>query len=450
MNLQLHLLNRITWVAVLCLLVIASVLLYQSHLQAVQNSQRMADSVSKQLEAQLLLRIAGIGRATAFPDFEFWKQSAKQMGVCLSYEAKDQMTAHNLCTGSKLVEASWPSWFENTYQWAFKPGVPVVRAVNAQGRGYGTLTVTTSAELEVADAWQQTSSLMALSAVTVFAVCLLVYLTIRRALTPTQTIVQGLATLQSGQLAYRLPDFELTEWQKIAAAINQLAATQQRLLDERQNLLVKLINLQELERRTLARELHDEFGQCLAAINAVATSIKQSVTTQAPELRDDVEHIGRITQHMLTGVRSMLGRLRPAEFDELGLAVSLNALIAGWNSRCGGKTQYRFTVFGDCASLSECQALTFFRIIQECLTNVAKHAAATQVSVILRIAQASVVLTVADDGVATRLPFAPSAGIGLLGIRERVTAANGQLNLAIAEPHGLIVEVSLPLANPDH
>ncbi len=445
MNLKLHLLTRIALVAVLCLLVIAGFLLHKSHQQAEQNSQQLADAVSKQLESQLLLRNAGIGRATAFPDFEFWKQSDHQKGVCLSYIAKEGETPRSICTGVALVDAPLPSWFEYAYRRTFKPGETVVRLVTAQGRNYGSLTVTPSAELEIAEAWHQISSLMALSVVTIFAVCILVYLTISRALKPTQTLVEGLAKLESGQLAYRLPSFELEEWQKIAAAINQLASSQQQLLDERQTLLVKLINLQEQERRSLARELHDEFGQCLAAINAVASSIKQTAQIQAPDLINDAEHIGRITLRMLAGVRSMLGRLRPAEFDEMGLAASLNALIAGWNSSGDGKTVYRLKVIGDCARLSECQALTLFRITQECLTNIAKHAAATQVSVTLLITTDTVQLTVADDGVAASLPFSSSVGIGLLGIRERITAMKGQLNLAIAEPHGLIVEALLPL-----
>ena len=445
MNLKLHLLSRIALVAVLCLLVIGMYLLYKSHQQAEQYNQQIADSAAKQLEAQLLLRNAGIGRATVFPDFEFWKHSGPQPGICLTYLPADQMQQRSLCNGSKLANAEWPLWFEHAYRWIFKPESQVIRPINVQGRHYGTLTVTPSAEMEIAEAWRQTNSLMALSAVTVLAVCILVYLTISRALKPTQTIVEGLMELESGRLAYRLPSFELDEWQKIAAAINQLASSQQLLLNERQTLLVKLIDLQEQERRSLARELHDEFGQCLAAINAVATSIKQTAEIQAPDLVNDAEHIGRITMHMLAGVRGMLGKLRPAEFDEMGLAASLNALIAGWNSTSGDKTCYRLNLTGDCASLSESQALTLFRITQECLTNIAKHASASQVSVTLLIDQNTALLTVADDGIATALPLASSMGIGLLGIRERVLAISGQLNFAIAEPHGLVVEVSMPL-----
>lgn len=444
MNLQLHLLNLIAGVAVGCLLVIAAYLLFQSHRQAEQNSQRMADVVSKQLEAQLLLRIAGIGRGTAFPDFEFWKQSGNQPGVCLTYVTSDEAMPRSICNGMGIMSDSWPAWFNAAYRWAFKPGASVLRAVSVQGRDYGSLTVAPSAEPEIAKAWQQTSSLLTLSAVTIFAVCLLVYLTINRALAPTQTIVEGLKALESGQLAYRLPSFALHEWHKIATAINQLAASQQQLLDERRTLLVKLINLQEQERCTLARELHDEFGQCLAAISAGATSIKQTAQIQAPDLLDDAERISRITQHILAGVRGMLNRLRPAELDELGLAASLHSLVAGWNGS-GDNTGYRLQLIGDCARLSETQALTVFRIAQECLTNIAKHATASQVSVTLRIEPFTVWLQIADDGVATNLPFPPSAGIGLLGIRERITALEGQLNLTIAEPHGLIVEAVLPL-----
>ncbi len=445
MNLQLHLLYRIAMVALLCLLVIASYALYQSHRQAEQTTKQMADGLGKQLESQLMLIEAGIGQINPFPDFELWKQTGSQPGVCVAYAATDSAMSHSVCTGAKPIEADWPAGFETVYRRIFNPGWQAVRSIVSRGRIYGSLTVTPSAELEIAEAWNKTRSLMALSTVTVLAVCLLVYLSISRALRPAQTIVAGLEDMEAGHLAYRLPSFELNEWQRIAAAVNQLAASQQQLLEERQKLVVKLINLQEEERRYLARELHDEFGQCLAAINAVAAAIKQTAAQQCPDLIDEADHISRITAHMLDGVRDLLGRLRPAEFDELGLTASLNSLVAGWNSRGGGKTRYRLSINGDCAALREAQAVTLFRIAQECLTNIAKHAVASSVSICLAISPEAAILIVEDDGIATELPFADAAGIGLLGIRERVAALHGQLSLAIAEPHGLIVEVRLPM-----
>jgi signal transduction histidine kinase len=444
MNLQLHLLSRIAAVALACLLVIASYALYQSHRQAEQATRQMAESLGKQLESQLMLTNAGIGQINPFPDFELWKQTGGLTGVCVAYAAADNAVSRSLCIGTKPSKADWPACFEKAYRRIFDPGLKSVRPITSHGAVYGSLTVTPSTELEIADAWNKTRSLMMLSTVTVSAVCLMVYLSISRALRPAKTIVAGLEDMETGSTG-RLPVFELNEWRRIGLAINRLVDSQQQLLEERQKLAVKLINLQEEERRYLARELHDEFGQCLAAINAVASSIKHTAAQQCPDLVDEAEHISRITAHMLDSVRNLLGQLRPAEFDELGLPASLNSLVAGWNGRSGGKPRYQLSISGDCASLSEAQAVALFRIAQECLTNIAKHAAASSVSINLTINQEAAVLTIEDDGIAAELPFANTGGIGLLGIRERVNALHGRLNLAIAAPRGLIVEAWLPV-----
>lgn len=447
MNLQLHLLSRIVAVALLCLLAIAAYALYQSHAQAERTSQQLAQSAAKQLESQLLRINAGIGLNNPFPDFEFWKQTGAQPGICLLYAPADNSLSRSLCHGTKPAEVDWPTVFERYYRQLFQPGLPVLHTIELCGSTYGTLTLTPSAELEIAQAWKQTLSLLTLSSVTVFAVCLLVYLSIRRALQPAQAIVSGLAQMESGHLAYRLPAFELNEWQRLATAINQLAGSQQQLLEERQGLVVKLIQLQEQERRYLARELHDEFGQCLTAINAVATSIKQTASQQCPEVITEAEQIKRIVEQMLKTVRDLLSRLHPAEFDELGLAASLNSLIAGWNGRSGSKTRYQLSINGDCARLTEAQAVALFRIAQECLTNIAKHAQASKVDIQLTVTAEAVVLSIADDGIARQLPFTDGVGIGLLGIRERLTGLRGQLQLAIAQPHGLIVKAWLPMTD---
>ncbi|MBL6985919.1 MAG: sensor histidine kinase [Methylobacter sp.] len=445
MNLQFHLLFRITVVALMCLLTTAAYVLYHSDRQAGQATQSTAESLGKQLEFQLLSINAGFGQAKRFPDFDLWKQTGSVPGICVRFVSADSAAAHNLCNGAKQSNRSRPDGFEAFYRRFLNPGFEVTRPIAFNGRVYGSLTVTLNAEMEIAQAWENIRSLLGLSAITVLAVCLLVYLSISRALRPAQVIVAGLESMEKGDLNCRLPSFELIEWRRTAEAINRLAASQQQLLTERQKLAVKLINLQEEERRYLARELHDEFGQCLAAIGAVAASIAQTAERQCPALVDEADHISRISQHMMDSVRGLLGRLRPAELDELGLAASLNSLVAGWNSRSGGKIRYQLDITGDCSSLPETLAVTLFRITQECLTNIAKHSEATNANLTLAVTADAVALTVKDDGIAAELPFAESPGIGLLGIRERVTARHGRLALAIAEPHGLIVEAWLPI-----
>jgi len=449
MNLQFQLLSRITVVALMCLLATAATVLHHSSRQARQSTRITAESLGKQLELQIFRISAGVGQANQFPDFDLWKQTGSVPGICVRFISTDN-AARSLCNGSKLSGLNWPDSFEAFYRRFLNPGFEITRAIIFNGRVYGLLTVTPSAEMEIAQAWENIRSLLGLSVMTVLAVCLLVYLSISRALQPARIIIAGLESMEKGNLACRLPAFELIEWQRTATAINQLAASQQQLLAERHKLAVKLINLQEEERRYLARELHDEFGQCLAAINAVAASIAQTAEQQCPALVDEADHISRITRHMMASVRELLRRLRPAELDELGFAAGLNSLISGWNARNGGKIHYHLSITGDCALLPEPLTVTLFRITQECLTNIAKHSAAANAKVILEITTDAITLTVKDDGIATELPFTEGQGIGLLGIRERVTALYGRLTLAIAQPHGLIIEAWLPIRSiPD-
>lgn len=444
MNLQFHLLFRIALVALICLLATAAFVLYHSERQAKQSVQITAESLGKQLQLQLILNNAGLGLTNQFPDFSLWKQTGNAPGICIRFVATDNAAARSLCNGSKLSDLYWPAEFENFYRWLFNPGFETSRPITFNGRVFGSLTVTPSAEMEIAQAWDNICSLFGLSLMTVLAVCLLVYISISRALHPARTIVAGLESMGKGNLAYRLPSFELNEWQRTASAINQLAASQQQLLGEHQKLAVQLINFQEDERRYLARELHDEFGQCLTAINAVAASIAQTSEEQCPALASEADQICRMTQHMMDSVRELLVRLRPAGLDELGLSASLNSLVSGWNARSAGKIRVKLNITGSCELLAEPLTVTLFRITQECLTNVAKHSAAANVMITLIVTCGAVVLTIKDDGIAAVLPFAENSGIGLLGIRERVTAQHGRLTLAIAQPHGLVVEAWLP------
>ncbi|QSA98509.1 sensor histidine kinase [Methylococcus sp. EFPC2] len=443
MNLQLHLLTRIAAAAMACLLAAAGLSLYRSDRQARLATEHAAETLVRQLERQLLKAGTGIGTADAFPDFEAWQNNPTGSGACIAYAPADASEPRRLCNLATPQTGKVPSGFETIYRLFLTPGVSVARPVVYHRRQYGLLSVIPSVEWELAEAWSKLRSLMELSAATVLAVCLLVYLSISSALRPAGIIVAGLERMRRGNLDYRLPAFSLNEWRYIAEAVNQLAASHQRLLSERQALAVKLMGLQEEERRYLARELHDEFGQCLTAINALALSMTQGADRQCPELSGEAQQIRTYTQHMLDNIRNLLRRLRPAELDELGLAASLDSLIAGWRQRSRGTTDYRLSLTGDCTALPEPLAIALFRVIQECLTNVAKHAEATHVRVELSVSATEASLRVTDDGSATEIPA--SYGIGLLGMRERIAALHGTMKLAIASPHGLIVEACLPL-----
>ncbi|WKJ91585.1 sensor histidine kinase [Methylomonas montana] len=448
MNLKLHLLSRITAVALICLLATIAYVLHFSGQQSATLAQNTLMSLAKQLEFQLLSIGAGDRPTKPFPDFDLWKQTGSEPGICVRYQSIDGNTTRSLCKGIDLPSHQWPRAFEMLYRQLFKPDFSKERQVVYNHQVYGVLTVSVSTEMAMARAWENVRHLFGLSLITVTSVCLLVYLTVSRSLRPAQAIVAGLKRLSLGELSYRLPDFELIEWRQTAEAINRLANNQQQLLDERQKLAVMLMNLQEEERRHLARELHDELGQCLTAIRAVAASVTQTAERQCPQLIPEAEQIGRFTQVMQNSVRDLLTQLRPAELDELGLEASLRSLVARWNQLDHGITRYSLKIAGDSMPLPEATAISLFRIAQEAISNIAKHASANRADLSLTIDTDNILMTIEDDGVANSLNFANRSGIGLLGMRERVLALNGQFSLQIAEPHGLIIQIRLPLLSP--
>jgi DNA-binding NarL/FixJ family response regulator len=269
MNLQFHLLSRIALVAFLCLLVTTAYVLHHSDRQARQATQSTAESLSKQLEFQLLRNNAGFNQANRFPDFDLWKQTGSAPGICVRFTATDSAAERSLCNGVKLANLNYPAGFGVFYQKVLNPGIEQTRAIAFNGRVYGILTVTASAEMEIAQAWENIHSLLGLSAMTVMAVCLLVYLSISRALRPARIIVAGLESMEK-ELAYRLPPFELNEWQRIAKAINQLASSQQQLLGERQKELISRIKQRDAKAKILVFSMHQNPSFAVQASRAGA------------------------------------------------------------------------------------------------------------------------------------------------------------------------------------
>src|SRR5258708_26763243 len=176
-------------------------------------------------------------------------------------------------------------------------------------------------------------------AVAMVGLCVLVYAALADALPPARAIRAGLERLAAGDLSARLPSFDLAELSAVGNVFNQLAGRRETTLEERKALTQRLIVVQDEERQHLARELHDEFGQCLAAISAVAASAGQTARQECPALLSECQSIARTAAHMMDALRGALLRLRPPDIDELGLAASLEGLVAGWNRR-GGDTRF--------------------------------------------------------------------------------------------------------------
>jgi signal transduction histidine kinase len=208
----------------------------------------------------------------------------------------------------------------------------------------------------------------------------------------------------------------------------------------------RLLTVQEEERRHLARELHDELGQVLATINCHLHAAKGAAGAAAlPRL----EACGKLLQHAGEQVRSLALELRPALIDVLGLEATLRWLAERHQQRTGCAVGVAGHLSG--GPLPPDLAIACFRVVQEALTNVARHAAARDVSLVLGQTEAALEVAVRDDGVGfdvgpTRQRAARRGSLGLLGMAERVQLLGGGLCVESRPGCGTLVRASFPLA----
>ena len=224
------------------------------------------------------------------------------------------------------------------------------------------------------------------------------------------------------------------------------------LVDNRM-LAQQYVRVQESEWRSLARELHDELGQYLNAIKIDAVGIRRAAAGNNPDCERGAVSIVSSVDHVHVVVTDMIRRLRPVGLDELGLAAALEHCVNGWRRRLE-PTRIVFEAEPDLEQLGELLNVTVFRLVQEGLTNVSKHAHANHVEV--RVARArrpsgervELVVSVRDDGVGTNTSQR-TGGLGLVGMRERVEALGGQLALHSAPGKGFSFTAHLPLETGD-
>jgi signal transduction histidine kinase len=241
-------------------------------------------------------------------------------------------------------------------------------------------------------------------------------------------------------LALSLAWFAWRRWRQLQVTQKELEQT----LTENRLLSQKYLLVQEEERRNLARELHDELGQCLNAIKLDAVSICELSKGIQREIERSAGSIVEISNHVYEVVRSMMQRLRPAALDALGLRDAVADLVDQWRRR-NPSVMCAFESDGDLSELGELTNITVYRLVQECLTNVTKHSGATHVYVgVARVGSGEVRATVRDNG-RGRDATAKRSGLGLVGLRERVEALHGHLELGGAPGAGMHVTAWLPV-----
>ncbi|MBE9532634.1 MAG: PAS domain-containing protein [Proteobacteria bacterium] len=235
---------------------------------------------------------------------------------------------------------------------------------------------------------------------------------------------------------------DITEHKQAEAAQNQLRET--RLLAQHMS------DAQEIERRHLARELHDELGQCLTAIKTDAVLIRNRTEESEPKVFASAQAIIDVASHIYDVVHNMITRLRPSPLDDLGLVPTLKEAISAWQQR-QPDIDFKLNLSGQLESLNEAMNMTVFRVVQESITNAVRHAEASEMIISVTNEFDSengqqLVLDISDNGKGMEVQdFHSDVDFGLLGMRERAHSLGGQFQLTSALGEGLTIHITLPL-----
>ncbi len=338
-----------------------------------------------------------------------------------------------------------PAWFLRAMDIASPAMHETRRRVFMHGRVIGEMVVTPDPTYEIAEIWDDTVGLMGLVGVFFLVVNGMVYWAVGRALRPVDRVQAALTEIEQGNLDARLPLFKLPELAGIGLKFNTMASTLQLSVQSNHRLTQQIIRLQEDERKNLARDLHDEIGQYLTAINIDAMAIIKS--RKISDARVSAEAIADITQQLMDMVHHLLQRLRPGLLDELGLAPALQDLVYTWRQRNRAiSTSVRIP--DDLGAIDETTAIAAYRIVQECLTNISRHSHARRVTLNLSRRADRLVLQVEDDGRGFDLAEI-TEGYGLAGIRERVQGLRGKFDLKTALGEGTMLTMEIPCAGEE-
>ena len=353
-------------------------------------------------------------------------------GEIISVTHKNQQTHH---------QEKPPHWFVSLVEGQHPKAE---HTITAFGGKQLTLIIQANPLDEITEVWHESiaffSSLLLLTLITFLAV----NLAFNKALKSIAIIVNGLKIIETGQYQRKLPDFSIQEYDSIAKAINHLAGELNTTQQENRALTQHSLEIQEDERQRLSQELHDELGQSLTAIKVMAVTAAH----KKADIKQATDTIMSVCDHLMTVVRSMMHQLHPLVLKELGLKATMEDLLNHWTIR-NPELKLTLDCPDDVDALEQKISIQLFRVVQECLTNIVRHARASQATISLEMMRSSSMektlrLRITDNGQGCDGEKLKS-GFGLLGMRERINSLGGKLAVQTQPKQGMSITASIPL-----
>ena len=340
-----------------------------------------------------------------------------------------------------------PAWFARLF-------TPQSARETYQLRGGVHLVVEAQPSRAVLDAWDKIVRLSTLGAVMLIVVNGIAFWSVARLFKPIPVIADGLERLERGDLAFRLPPLPGSEASAIGRAFNRMAAAledkvraerqareAEARLEERREMASLADQRVEEERRLIAHELHDEFGQSVTAIRSLALAIAAQAGDAASA--DTARLISDEAARLYDAMHSLIPRLAPLSLDALGLSATLENLVRDWQRRHVGVSidlEHKLP-----ADLGSSVALAVYRVVQEGLINALRHAQATRISIVVDGTEERIRVSVCDDGIGLPADWARPGHFGLRGLTDRVAQLGGRFEVGSEGARGTRLAAEIPL-----
>jgi two-component system sensor histidine kinase UhpB len=341
-----------------------------------------------------------------------------------------------------------PAWFVALVH-PQKTAVSVPISIHGEPQ---SLVITSHPNDEIAEIWDGIVTQVAIGSAVALALFLITMSVVSRALAPLQALSQAMTKIEAGRYDARVEPGGAPELAAICTKLNHLATTLGDAVEDKRRLAERAVSLQDSERKEIARELHDEFGPYLFTLRAHAGALVRLSDVREPDAEALRKHGGAILEQvnaLQQFNRRILEKLRPVGLAELGLREALGALLRLWRES-HPEVAIETRISPALGQTGETADLTIYRIVQEALTNVFRHACATSVNVTIEPAEQPARMRgsrgcarvrVSDNG--RGLQPDHRFGLGLTGMRERILALGGTLDVGGGEG-GVTVEALVP------
>jgi two-component system, NarL family, sensor histidine kinase UhpB len=430
------------------------IVLIAAEVQSTRNSVREEIEAANRVASQLLGRLVAVYSQVGGPDLvlQFLQQLGRVRANEVSLQSATGEILYQSPPATYKAGREAPAWFARFL-------APQPARYTFPLRGGVQLVVQAQPSRSVLDAWDDVTRLSAIAAAMFIVVNALAFWSVKRALEPFPVIAEGLERIQRGDLAFRLPRLAGNEAHVIGAAFNRMAqAVQDKVLAERKahDAEARLEERREMasladqrveeERRLIAHELHDEFGQSVTAIRSLALAIAGQGGVRDPATGEVARLISEEAGRLYDAMHGLIPRLSPLSLDTLGLAATLESLVRDWQRRHPSialSLRQELPI-----ELGPSVALAIYRVVQEGLINALRHAQASRVDIAVQCDARGIVATVIDDGVGLPSGWAARPGhFGLRGLADRVQQLGGTFTIGNSQGRGVRLAADIPLGD---